>query len=356
MFTVSYSICYISQNNDYYPFGSLVPNRHSSSPVYRYGFQGQEKDDELKGEGNSWNYTFRMHDPRIGRFFAVDPLESQYAFYSPYQFGGNSVIRFVELEGAETRDPSIFTKTLNVLSGQFVVNRLNNYITENKIPEESVITLKNDTYVVIKVLDNSSIRYSIFRASKKEYDLWPRLLTDSENDDLELTQKEFNNTQILGNSVMPAPGVGGGASKASEGLRLLGSGGKAYKFGQIVGALKEVRIGIQAWRNEISIGKLIATSGSKDLLKKGLHLHFEKLGGLELGLKIEEGVLSLKWLNVGKMSDIKDAVKTFNKSMANPQFKATLNASVNSAIETLNDASKFLKGSDLENANKVMNE
>jgi RHS repeat-associated protein len=51
-----------------------VPNRHNSSNSYRYGFQGQEKDNELKGDGNSLNYTFRMHDPRVGRFFAVDPL------------------------------------------------------------------------------------------------------------------------------------------------------------------------------------------------------------------------------------------------------------------------------------------
>ena len=49
----------------------LVPNRTFSSPAYRYGFQGQEKDDELKGGGNSLNYTFRMHDPRVGKFFAV---------------------------------------------------------------------------------------------------------------------------------------------------------------------------------------------------------------------------------------------------------------------------------------------
>lgn len=41
---------------------------------YRYAFQGQERDDEIKGRGNSYNYTYRMHDPRIGRFFAVDPL------------------------------------------------------------------------------------------------------------------------------------------------------------------------------------------------------------------------------------------------------------------------------------------
>jgi RHS repeat-associated protein len=87
--------------NDYYPFGQLVPNRHGSSDAYRYGFQGQEKDDELKGEGNSLNYTFRMHDPRVGRFFAVDPLTKKYPFYSPYAFSGNRVIDARELEGLE---------------------------------------------------------------------------------------------------------------------------------------------------------------------------------------------------------------------------------------------------------------
>ena len=82
----------------------LVPNRHASSNNYRYGFQGQEKDDELKGEGNSLNYTFRMHDPRVGRFFAVDPLAPKYPFYSPYHFSSNSPISSIELEGLESSD------------------------------------------------------------------------------------------------------------------------------------------------------------------------------------------------------------------------------------------------------------
>src|SRR5690606_8769170 len=79
----------------------LVPNRHANSSKYRYGFQGQEMDNEVKGEGNSINYTFRMHDPRVGRFFAVDPLASKYPHYSPYSFSGNKVIESRELEGKE---------------------------------------------------------------------------------------------------------------------------------------------------------------------------------------------------------------------------------------------------------------
>ncbi|WP_324691642.1 RHS repeat domain-containing protein [Flavobacterium cheonhonense] len=86
---------------DYTPFGSLVPNRHRSTDDYRYGFQGQEKDDELKGEGNSLNYTFRMHDPRVGRFFTIDPLFRDYPQYTPYSFSGNKVINAVEIEGLE---------------------------------------------------------------------------------------------------------------------------------------------------------------------------------------------------------------------------------------------------------------
>lgn len=68
---------------------------------YRYGFQGQEEDPET----GLVNYKYRMHDPRIGRFFAVDPLAGEYAWNSPYAFSENSTIRFVELEGLEKADP-----------------------------------------------------------------------------------------------------------------------------------------------------------------------------------------------------------------------------------------------------------
>lgn len=69
--------------------------------MYSYGFQGQERDDEVKGEGNSINFKYRMHDPRVGRFFAVDPLTAKYPHYTPYSFSGNKVIHAVELEGLE---------------------------------------------------------------------------------------------------------------------------------------------------------------------------------------------------------------------------------------------------------------
>ena len=90
----------VQSYSEYYPYGMVLRSGTDGSS-YRYGFQGQEDDPELKGEGNSTNYKYRMHDPRIGRFFAVDPLTSKYPEWTPYQFDGNMPTRYVELEGLE---------------------------------------------------------------------------------------------------------------------------------------------------------------------------------------------------------------------------------------------------------------
>ena len=58
-----------------------------------------DRDDELKGTGNSVNYKYRIHDPRIGRFFAVDPLTSKYPYNSPYVFSENRVTDGKEFKG-----------------------------------------------------------------------------------------------------------------------------------------------------------------------------------------------------------------------------------------------------------------
>ena len=43
--------------------------------AYRYGFNGQEKSDEIKGEGSSYTAEFWEYDPRIGRRWNIDPEE-----------------------------------------------------------------------------------------------------------------------------------------------------------------------------------------------------------------------------------------------------------------------------------------
>jgi RHS repeat-associated protein len=82
-------------------FGMLVPNRHGSSNSYRYGFNGKEKDDEVKGEGNWQDYGARMYNPRLGRFPNPDPKFKLYPMLSTYQFASNTPIQAIDLDGKE---------------------------------------------------------------------------------------------------------------------------------------------------------------------------------------------------------------------------------------------------------------
>lgn len=102
--SVDYYMADIRQSQDYSPFGVTLYGRNfslSGADGFRFGFQGQESDDEVKGEGNSLNYEFRMHDPRLGRFFAIDPLVNNFPWNSPYAFSENRLIDGVEFEGLE---------------------------------------------------------------------------------------------------------------------------------------------------------------------------------------------------------------------------------------------------------------
>ena len=77
----------------YYPFGSLQPGRHSSTSLTsRYGFNGMEKDNELKGEGNSLDFGARMYDSRIGKWKSVDAFERNYPYQGTYNFSKNNPV------------------------------------------------------------------------------------------------------------------------------------------------------------------------------------------------------------------------------------------------------------------------
>ncbi len=85
-----------------------MPGRNFNSGDYRYGFNGKEKDDEVKGAGNQYDYGFRIYDPRLGRFLSVDPLTKSFPFYSPYHFAGNSPILHIDLDGLEEVNSMVF--------------------------------------------------------------------------------------------------------------------------------------------------------------------------------------------------------------------------------------------------------
>lgn len=86
-----------------------MPGRQYNSNQYRYGFNGKENDNEVKGTGNQQDYGLRIYDPRLGKFLSTDPLSKKYPFYSPYQFAGNTPIFASDLDGGEI-DPRIYMR------------------------------------------------------------------------------------------------------------------------------------------------------------------------------------------------------------------------------------------------------
>lgn len=75
--------------------------RFSEENQYRYGFNGKENENDVKGEGNQQDYGMRIYDPRVGKFLSVDPLTKDYSHYTPYSYAGNKPIKFIDLDGLE---------------------------------------------------------------------------------------------------------------------------------------------------------------------------------------------------------------------------------------------------------------
>ncbi|THU39408.1 hypothetical protein FAM09_12955 [Niastella caeni] len=102
--TVDYFNSQIVSAQDYYPFGMLQPGRVFNTSGYRYGFNGKENDNEVKGEGNQQDYGMRFYDPRLGKFLSVDPLASNFPHITPYAAMNNNPLFYVDPTGAAAED------------------------------------------------------------------------------------------------------------------------------------------------------------------------------------------------------------------------------------------------------------
>jgi hypothetical protein len=148
----------------------LLPGRHGAVDSYRYGFQGQEIDPEIKPNddgtpnANSINYKFRMHDPRLGRFFAVDPLAVKYPHNSPYAFSENRLIDGVELEGLEYETIKHYINPYTKLE----VRRSSEYHTNTEV---------DDWYVVGFLNGKRGIKHEYYDTEGNKYSepIWDQL-------------------------------------------------------------------------------------------------------------------------------------------------------------------------------------
>ena len=64
-----------------------------------YSFQAQEHDDEVKGDGNSYDFGARLLDPRLGRWLTIDSQFKKQPSQSPYKSFFNNTNYWLDSKG-----------------------------------------------------------------------------------------------------------------------------------------------------------------------------------------------------------------------------------------------------------------
>jgi len=119
--------------------GSSVADGSSG---YRYGFNGKEQDNEVSGDGNQYDYGFRIYNPRLGRFLSVDPLTSSYPMITPYQFASNKPIVAVDLDGLESK---IYTKVSYTVTA--AIGQVNYEEIDKQLHQQMIQFVKSQLYI-----------------------------------------------------------------------------------------------------------------------------------------------------------------------------------------------------------------
>ena len=89
---------WVSRELDYSPFGmGMVGRSWSGGSEYRYGFNGQEQDDEVYGNGNLNTAEFWGYDARLGRRWNLDRINKLWE--SAYLAFENCPILFKDTRG-----------------------------------------------------------------------------------------------------------------------------------------------------------------------------------------------------------------------------------------------------------------
>ena len=88
----------VSSISDYYPFGAPIAGRSAAfGGEYRFGFNTQEKTDEISGPGNHNTATFWEYDTRLGRRWNTDPVTKPWE--SLYAINGDNPIFYTDPKG-----------------------------------------------------------------------------------------------------------------------------------------------------------------------------------------------------------------------------------------------------------------
>ena len=123
---------------DYSPFGAALDGRTMQGDGYRYGFNGMEKDDEVKGKGNSYTAEFWEYDTRLGRRWNIDPVVKPER--STYNAFSNNPIRRIDPRGDDD-----FFNSAGIYLGSSKEGNNVRVITTSVNIEDAIVKLEENT-------------------------------------------------------------------------------------------------------------------------------------------------------------------------------------------------------------------
>ena len=112
--TLENQVCRPKSGINLYPFGMQMPGRtYQGSSAYRYGMNGQEKDDEIFQ--GAYTAEYWEYDSRIGRRWNIDPIT--YPSQSSYACFNNNPIKYADPMGLKGDD--VIKATWNEGTGKY---------------------------------------------------------------------------------------------------------------------------------------------------------------------------------------------------------------------------------------------
>ena len=85
------------QERHYYPYGMEMSSLSTGSSSNKYFYNGKELQDGLNLDW--YDYGARFYDPQIGRWNVVDPKAEVNRRWSPYRYGYNNPLKFLDPDG-----------------------------------------------------------------------------------------------------------------------------------------------------------------------------------------------------------------------------------------------------------------
>ncbi|WP_062061805.1 M91 family zinc metallopeptidase [Aquimarina longa] len=93
----------IVEEKNYYPYGlehkgyNNTVSAHGNSTAQKKGFANEELEEEL--DKNTIAYQWRDYDPAIARFNKIDRFSEKYENLTPYHYGANNPMYYVDIQG-----------------------------------------------------------------------------------------------------------------------------------------------------------------------------------------------------------------------------------------------------------------